>query len=259
MEDTGKSLADAERREPGVHFDVRLPQLSPWRRLQIRLIAGAVYCVVRVLGPTLRYEVLGWHHAERVYAQRKRGIAPFWHRALLGIIWWARHRGIVILHSTNFDGQWAGKVGEWLGYGTAHGSSTRGGLRGLAEMAQWLEQGRDVAFTVDGPRGPRFVAKRGPVMLARQSGCPVVALYVGLEHAHTFQKAWDHFQLPMPFSRAVILFTPPIDVAPDADRETLERKHAQLQQELDRIREIGDAWFTMPEEERNRHRSEFGP
>src|SRR3989454_9383003 len=57
---------------------------------------------------------------------------------------------------------------ERLGYGTAQGSSTRGGLRGLAVMAQRLEHGLDVAFTIDGPRGPRYIAKPGPVMRSEE-------------------------------------------------------------------------------------------
>lgn len=258
MRPTGKSLAESEPPKLGVHFDARPPRFSLWRRMQIRLVAGAVYCVVRTLGPTLRYEVLGWHHTEQVYAQCKQCIWAFWHRAIFGIIWWGRNRGVVIMHSANFDGRWAGEIIRWMGYGVAHGSATRGGLRGLAVMEQRLQEGLDVGFTVDGPRGPRFVAKPGPIMLARSSGCPVLPFYVGLERAHAFEKAWDHLQLPMPFSRAVNLFAPPIYVPADADRGMVERKHTELQRELDRLRAIGDAWFTMPEEERNRHRAEFG-
>src|SRR5437773_8651610 len=52
-----------------------------------------------------------------------------------------------------------------MGYGTAQGSSSRGGLRGLAVMARRIDDGHDCAFTIDGPRGPRYVAKPGPVML----------------------------------------------------------------------------------------------
>ena len=60
-----------------VHYDTRLPQLKWSRRIQIPIIAAAVYSVIRTLGPTLRYEVLGWQHAERTYASRKRCIFAF--------------------------------------------------------------------------------------------------------------------------------------------------------------------------------------
>jgi lysophospholipid acyltransferase (LPLAT)-like uncharacterized protein len=252
-----ESAATEPEQQTGIHFDTRLPQLSRWRRLQIPLIAAAVFSVVRVLGPTLRYEVLGWDKVEQVYSTGKRCIWSFWHRAIFGVLWWRRNRGVVVMNSTNFDGQWTRKVIEWLGYGTAQGSSTRGGLRGLAVMAQRLEQGLDVAFTIDGPRGPRFIAKPGPVMLARRTGCPILVFHVGLERAHTFPNTWDLFQLPYPFSRVVMLFAPPIYVPADADRETMARKHDEMQRELERVRTIAEAWFSMSKEECAEHRAAF--
>src|ERR1700694_3731105 len=149
------------------HYDTRLPDL-PWsRRIQIPIIAAAVYSVIRTLGPTLRYEVLGWQHAQRVYASKHRIIWAFWHRIIIPIVWWHRNKGVVVMNTTAFDGQWTRKVIEWLGFGTAQGSSSRGGLRGLAVMARRLEEGVDCAFTIDGPRGPRCVEERGHEVVAR--------------------------------------------------------------------------------------------
>jgi lysophospholipid acyltransferase (LPLAT)-like uncharacterized protein len=242
----------------GLHYDTRLPEL-PWsRRVQVPIIAAAVYSVIRTLGPTLRYEVLGWQRAERVYAMKKQCIWAFWHRVIIPVVWWYRNHGVVVMNTTAFDGQWTRKVIEWLGYGTAQGSSSRGGLRGLAVMARRLEEGLDCAFTIDGPRGPRYVAKPGPVMLARKTGCPVMVFHIGVERGKTFEKTWDHFLLPRPFSRTVMLFAPPIYVLPDADRETLEAKHAEMQKELERVRDIAEGWFSLSEAEREKYRGEFG-
>ena len=108
--------ADGERATPApesdaaeavnVHYDTRLPQLKWSRRIQIPIIAAAVYSVIRTLGPTLRYEVLGWQHAERTFASRKRCVFAFWHRVIIPVVWWARDRGIVVMNTTAFDGQW---------------------------------------------------------------------------------------------------------------------------------------------------------
>lgn len=239
------------------HYDTRLPEL-PWsRRIQIPFIAAAVFSVIRVLGPTLRYEVLGWHHAERVHASGKRVIWAFWHRIIIPIVWWHRNRGVVVMNTTAFDGQWTRKVIEWLGFGTAQGSSSRGGLRGLAVMARRLAEGLDCAFTIDGPRGPRYVAKPGPVMLARKSGCPVMVFHIGVSRGKTFKKTWDHFLLPAPFARAVILFSAPIYVSEDASAEVLEAKHAEMQRELERVRDIAEGWFSLGEKQRETYRAEF--
>lgn len=255
-----ETILESTKPEPeavNLHYDTRLPQL-PWaRRIQIPFIAAAVYSVIRTLGPTLRYEVHGWQHAEKVHASGKRIIWAFWHRIILPIVWWHRNHGVVVMNTTAFDGQWTRKVIEWLGFGTAQGSSSRGGLRGLAVMARRLEEGVDCAFTIDGPRGPRYVAKPGPVMLARKGGCPIMVFHIGVDRGKTFTKTWDHFLFPMPFARAVILFAPPIYVPSDATAELMEAKHAEMQRELERVRDIAEGWFLLSPEARDKHRAEF--
>ena len=162
--ESAATASESEARKVGAHYDTELPNL-PWsRRIQIPIIAALVYSVIRILGPTLRFEVLGWRNADKVYASGRRCIWAFWHRVIIPVVWWRRNHGVVVMNTTAFDGQWTRKVIEWLGYGTAQGSSSRGGLRGLAVMARRIEQGRDCAFTIDGPRGPRYIAKPGPVM-----------------------------------------------------------------------------------------------
>ena len=247
-----------EPRDPAVvnpHYEIRYPPLSRWRRMQIPVIGWAGYALASALGPTLRYEVLGWQNVQGIWDSGQRTIMAFWHRCIFAATWWWRHRGIVVMNTTNFDWQWTRRVIDRLGYGTAQGSSSRGGLRGLAVMARRLKEGRDVAFTIDGPRGPRYVAKPGPVMLARRTGCPVTAFHIGVESAHTFEKAWDLFQLPRPFSRGVIFIAPPIYVSAEADADEMERKHAEMQAALERVRDLAESWFTLTPEERDRARA----
>jgi lysophospholipid acyltransferase (LPLAT)-like uncharacterized protein len=240
-----------------LHYDTRLPTLRWSKRIQIPVIAAAVYSVIRTLGPTLRFEVLGWHHAEGVYAAKRRCIWAFWHRVIIPIAWWGRNRGVVVMNTTAFDGQWTRKVIERLGFGTAQGSSTRGGLRGLAVMARRLKEGVDCGFTIDGPRGPRYVAKPGPVMLARKSGCPILVFHIGVDRGKTFEKTWDHFLLPGLFARTVLLCAPPIYVPTDADADLMEAKHQEMQRELERVRDVAEGWFQLSETDRRRHRAEF--
>jgi len=256
--ESAAEVKEAHARKVGVHYDTQLPEL-PWsRRIQIPVIAALVYSVIGILGPTLRFEVLGWRNAENVYASGRRCIWAFWHRVIIPVVWWRRKRGVVVMNTTAFDGQWTRKVIEWMGYGTAQGSSSRGGLRGLAIMARRIEEGKDCAFTIDGPRGPRYVAKPGPIMLARRTGAPVVVFHIGVQHGKTFEKTWDHFLLPRPFAKTVMIFAPPIEVPPDADSALLEAKHAEMQKELERVRDIAEAWFSLSEADRDRHRSELG-
>jgi lysophospholipid acyltransferase (LPLAT)-like uncharacterized protein len=252
---SGSSLSAGD---PGLHYDTRLPDL-PWsRRIQIPFIAALVYTVIKILGPTLRFEVLGWHHNEKVFASGRRCIWAFWHRVIIPVVWWRRNHGVVVMNTTAFDGQWTRKVIEWLGYATAQGSSSRGGLRGLAVMARRIEEGKDCAFTIDGPRGPRYVAKPGPVMLARKTGAPVMVFHIGCERGTTFTKTWDHFLLPHLFSKTVMIFAPPIEVPSNSDAVLMETKHAEMQKELERVRDIAESWFTLSEDQRNFHRAGIG-
>jgi lysophospholipid acyltransferase (LPLAT)-like uncharacterized protein len=164
---------------------------------------------------------------------------------------------VVVMNTTNFDGQWTRKVIERMGFWTAQGSSSRGGLRGLMVMAERLAQGHDVAFTIDGPRGPRYVAKPGPAILARKTGHPIMVFHIGVERGHTFERSWDLFQIPALFSRAVMIIAPVIEVPGDADRDLLARKHAEMQAALERVRDLAEGWFAMPEAERKRVRHEW--
>jgi lysophospholipid acyltransferase (LPLAT)-like uncharacterized protein len=249
--------AQAAIEEISPHYDTRLPKYSLWRRMQIPVIASAVITVVRLLGPTLRFESLGLHHYAQSRARGEPVISAFWHRCIISATWYWRDRGVVVMNTTNFDGQWTRRVIEHFGFGTAQGSSTRGGLRGLAVLAGRLSQGFDAAFSIDGPRGPRYVAKPGPVMLARRTGRAIFVFHVGLETAHTLEKAWDLMQIPHPFSRAVMVAAPLIRVSRDAGAEEIKGKQAEMQTALERVRDLAESWFGLSEGERQGLRKEW--
>jgi len=257
MTDSAKTEAISEERKQNVQYDVRPRPLTLWQRILVAFLGWSVYALIRTICPAVRFQILGWQHVDRVHAAGRNFIWSFWHRVSIGAAWIGRNQGIVVMNSVNFDGQWTRRAIERLGFGTAQGSSTRGGLRGLVDMAHHLEAGRDVAFTIDGPRGPRYVAKQGPVMLARRTGCPIIVFHFGFERAYTLKKTWDQFQIPKLFSRAVMLVHTPIEVPIDADRECLEKKHAEMQKALEHVRDLSESWFSLPEEERKRLAAEW--
>ncbi len=225
--------------------------------MQIPVIAWVVYGFIRLIGPTLRFELVGVHNAIQIRSTGEPGIGAFWHRCIFPAIWIWRDRGVVVLNTVNFDGQWTRRVIERLGFGTAQGSSTRGAIEGLAAMARNLEAGHHVAFTIDGPRGPRYVAKPGAVILARRTGKPVSVFHIALSSAHTFKKSWDLFRLPYPFSRAVMFVAPPIRVPADAGSEMMKQKQAEVQAALERVRDLAESWFGLSEDQRDRLREEW--
>jgi lysophospholipid acyltransferase (LPLAT)-like uncharacterized protein len=121
------------------------------------------------------------------------------------------------------------------------GSSTRGGVGAIIEMARLMRAGCTTAFTIDGPKGPRYIAKMGAVMLAKKSGHPIMPVTMALERYWT-TPSWDLFQIPKPFTRARVYVAPPIYVPADADEAMLEAKRNELQQTLDDLNHQSEQW-----------------
>jgi lysophospholipid acyltransferase (LPLAT)-like uncharacterized protein len=255
MTDAAKTGAEPEEQLAAPASGVQLQTLPFSRRLQVPILGSAAITLVRLTGPTLRYDISGVQNIERARAGGRRCIFAFWHRGLIPLSWWARGKKIAILSGTNFDAQWAAYVTLGLGLRRVLGSSSRGGLRGIVAMARSMDEGYDAAFTADGPRGPRYVAKPGPVLLARRTGCPIICVHAYCASARTIEKAWDLFQIPYPFSRVRLLFSPPIEVPQGADSETINRKHAEMQSLLERVRDVTESWFALPPAERERQRA----
>ena len=114
-----------------------------------------------------------------------------------------------------------------------------------------------VALTIDGPGGPRYVAKPGAVILARRTGKPISVFHIGVKWGHTFTKSWDAFRLPFPFSRVVMFVAPPIRVPIDADGEAVKAKQTEVQAALERVRDVAESWFKLTETKRDAIREEW--
>ena len=208
--------------------------MKPW------LIGWLGYFALKILGPTIRWESEGDSYLDDIYKTGKRAIFTCWHGRIFPATYYWRNRGIVVMTSLNRDGEAIAGCIKRLGYGAARGSSSRGGLRALAEMAREIRRGRDAGFTIDGPRGPRYIAKQGPVLLALKTGAGIFCFHVSMKHRIQLQ-SWDQFQIPLPFTKAVVLKAPPIWVPSDASEANLRALHDQMQTVLDDLRKRGDS------------------
>ena len=92
-------------------------------------------------------------------------------------------------------------------------------------------------------------------MLARRSGRPILLFHIGLERAWTLRKTWDLFQIPKPFTRAILVIAPPLEVAEGIDREGLEQKHEEMQKILEHVRDVAESWFSLSEAEKENQRA----
>src|SRR4026209_2515578 len=100
---------------------------SPFKRMQVATIAGLGYPLINALGHTLRWRVEGVEHYDAGCASGRQPIMAFWHGRPLDGTLHSRRRGIGVITSENFDGEWIARIIERFGFGTARGSSSRGG------------------------------------------------------------------------------------------------------------------------------------
>jgi lysophospholipid acyltransferase (LPLAT)-like uncharacterized protein len=151
--------ADAKREPTG--FSLR-------QRIVLWLVSKIGYLAIRLIGPTLRFtESIEDGGPEKTHIDP--GIMVFWHRCVFPATFFYRKRGIAVMTSQSFDGEYIARIIERFGFSAPRGSSSRGGVRALLGMHKIIDQGLSVAFTIDGPRGPMYVAKPGPVLLARNT------------------------------------------------------------------------------------------
>jgi lysophospholipid acyltransferase (LPLAT)-like uncharacterized protein len=208
---------------------------SRFKRLQARLIPAIGYPLVAALGSTFRWRQEGLEHLDTVTGSGRQPIMAFWHGRILPSTYFFRRRGIVVITSENFDGEWIAGIIERFGYGTARGSTSRGAVKALVRLKRDMAAGKPAAFTLDGPRGPAKVAQPGAIWLAKATGNPIIPFHIEARR-HWTLRSWDRTQIPKPFSDVAISIGEPIEVPPDADdgaveeaRQTLEARLAALE------------------------------
>jgi lysophospholipid acyltransferase (LPLAT)-like uncharacterized protein len=199
------------------------------KRAELALISGVGYPLLATLGSTYRFVVDGLEHLHAAQALGQP-IHAFWHgRILPGAVYFKR-RGIVVITSENFDGEWIARIITRFGYGTARGSSSRGAIKAMLQLVRDVK-GRPVAFTLDGPRGPARVAQPGAVWLSKATGNPIIPFHLESDRHWTLD-SWDRTQIPKPFARVGLAFAPPIVVPRDADADRLDEWRQRLETAL---------------------------
>ena len=204
---------------------------SRWKRAQVAAIAGLAYPIIAALGGTLRWRVTGLEHLDAIRAAGHQPVMGFWHGRILSATYYFRRRGIVVITSENFDGEWIAGIIERFGYGTARGSTSRGGRKALLQLTRDLAAGKPAGFTLDGPRGPARVAQPGALWLSKATGHPVLPFHLEASRSWTLN-SWDRTQIPKPFSTVAIAMGEPFQVASDADEGALERARLMLEERL---------------------------
>jgi len=209
--------------------------LTRGKRVQAGVIAALGAPLIEALGSSYDWRERGREHLDRVVASGRQPIFAFWHGRILSATLYFRDRGIIVITSENFDGEWIARIIRRFGFGTARGSTSRGGVRALVQLRRDMSEGRPAAFTVDGPRGPAGVAQAGAIWLAGATGNPLVPFHIE-SSSHWTLKSWDRHQIPKPWSNVAIAIGAPIDIA-DTEQGTVDAGRQELEQVLSRLQE----------------------
>jgi lysophospholipid acyltransferase (LPLAT)-like uncharacterized protein len=208
-----------------------------------RATAALARVMIRILGRTLRFQSFGREHLEQARADSPTGkvVFAFWHGRQFALVYDWRDRDVAVLSSLSRDGTLQGMILGGLGYHIVRGSSSRGAVRGLVGMIRSVREPRDAAFAVDGPRGPFHEVKPGILYLAAKTGLPIVPITSATRHARVFEKAWDRYILPFPFTRTVVGYGPALIVPEGLDEDSLTGTSQELGRRIDAITEVAEA------------------
>ena len=204
------------------------------KRVEVALIAALGYPILNALGRTLRWRVEGLEHFDAIVASGRQPIMGFWHGRILPATFYFRRRGIVVITSENFDGEWIARIIGRFGYATARGSTTRGGQKALIQLVRDMAAGKPAGFTLDGPRGPARVAQPGAVWLARKTGNPLLPFHLEASSCWSVN-SWDRTQIPKPFRTVALAVGEPMPVAAHTPDEQLEAVRQELERRLQRL------------------------
>ena len=213
------------------------PRFTLVQRLVLAVRPRVVWALLWVVGLTWRFEAIAEEGVTPLLEGRGAGaeIFCFWHQCVLPCAFYYRRTGATILISRSFDGELITRILNLFGFHAARGSSSRGAREGLLGLARVIESGAPAIFTADGPRGPIYQTKMGPIKLAQMTGAPIGAFHLQPEHAWTIG-SWDRFLVPMPFTRICVSWAQwtraPADLTPDH----FEQKREELNAAIERAR-----------------------
>lgn len=202
---------------------------------------------IRLCHATGRWRVIGGDIPGQFWNSDRPFILAHWHGRLLMVpCGWRRARPVRVLISHHRDGELIARTIAHFGLGTIRGSSRKagkdrdkGGAAALRAMVRALRAGVCIDITPDGPNGPRMRAREGIVTLARLSGAPIVPVAYATSRRITLD-TWDRFTVPLPFSRGVFVWGPPIEVPKELDATALEEARLSVETALNAVSDAAD-------------------
>ncbi len=185
-------------------------KLSDFQRNVLRYIGiQFASAAISVLIKTLQIKIINGETISKLASEKRNFVSAFWHGSML--IGWYVHRNenVAALVSQSKDGDVLAKILEKWNYKVVRGSSSLGGNEALSVMVDLIRGNNSLAITPDGPRGPIYKMKAGAVVSAKKTNVPLYLTGIGIKKKFVL-KSWDHFEVPKPFSKVVVLYSDPV-------------------------------------------------
>ncbi|MFC1566624.1 lysophospholipid acyltransferase family protein [bacterium] len=202
--------------------------------MKSRIYAFLAHIIITLLSKTLRLRKYNTENYEKIKQTGKNVIYCFWHGTQFILVYSHRNRNVNIMSSLSKDGDIQAGIMKSFNYNVIRGSSTKGGPKATRQILRELNKGNDTAFAVDGPRGPIYEAKMGVIFLAAMTGSVLLPVAASCKNAWIFEKAWDKYVLPKPFTKAAYMYGEPIVVE---KKDDFEQKRFELDNALKLLRE----------------------
>ena len=218
-------------------IDESSPRFTLRQRLALAIVPPLVWALLRLVGATWRFETIAEDCATPLPHGEGAGreIYCFWHQCVLPCAVYFRRTHATILISQSFDGELITRTLGLLGFRAVRGSSSRSGREGLLGLKDVIDSGGPAIFTADGPRGPIFQTKMGPIRLAQMTGAPIGAFHLQPERAWTM-RSWDRFLVPWPFTRIVVSWARCTRIPAEFPGEEFEPMREELNAAIERAR-----------------------
>ena len=172
-------------------------------------------------------------------------IIVFWHSRLLFSGWYFRSYPLCAMISRHSDGELAVDTYGRMGITSVRGSTTLGGSAAFRQLIKKIKKGSNAAITPDGPRGPARRLQEGVILLGQISQRPIIPVSFSSRHAVRL-KSWDRFLVPLPFSRASMVFGEPILIPRKLDAAAREDYRVTVEEALNRVTDLSDELVGKP-------------
>ncbi|MEI6079575.1 MAG: lysophospholipid acyltransferase family protein [bacterium] len=204
------------------------------RLIKIKILPYVIYILYRIYMMTVRYSEPAM---PKEIKKSKKYIVAHFHQDELVLVKTRINSSFFVMTSTSTDGEMMTRFLSLLGYHCVRGSSTRGGSKALVEMIHTLKTSNyNAVLAVDGPRGPIYKVKKGALILAKQTGFPILPVGVEVSRAFHINSSWNKVIVPKPFSKVTIKFGDIIKVSANSSEDKIEEAAQKLETTLSELK-----------------------